>query len=86
MRYWVQFLIPSATEPATLIDACGSDGVCILDGRNTSENMRRDALRQAQRLEHVRRFAAFRIVRGERFTEERARGPVHRLTYPIQTN
>jgi hypothetical protein len=84
MRYWVQFLETSAEEPTKLIDALGDTAFFILDGRNSSETMRRDALKRAQRLEHWRKFAAFQIVTGERFTEEKRRGPVHRLSYPIQ--
>lgn len=60
------------------------EGVFILDGRNTAETMRNDARKQAQRLEHWRKYPAFQIVSGTRLFEERRRGPVHRLTYPIQ--
>lgn len=72
MKYWVQFLINSATDNAQLIDACGSDGVMILDGRLSSYNMNVAAKRQAQRLEHIRQHPAFRIVSGPRLFEENA--------------
>lgn len=96
MKYWVQFLdwstgyvagsIPPRFEESAkkLIDVCGDTGVFILDGRNSSETMHRDAMRRAQRLEHWRKYAAFQIVTGPRLFEEKRRGPVHHLTYPIQ--
>lgn len=95
-RYWVQFLqqstgyvegsIPPRFEESAkrLIDAPGSDGVFILDGRNSAETMRRDALKRAQRLEHWKRFAGFQIVTGPRLFEETRRGPIHTLSYPVQ--
>lgn len=86
MKYWVQFLTPSATDKTQLVDALGDTGVFILDGRNSSETMRRDALRRAQCLEHWKKYAAYRIVSGPRLFEEKRRGPVHTITYPVQTS
>ena len=86
MKYWVQFLIKSATDNAQLIDACGSDSVLVLDGRLSSHNMNVAAKRQAQRLEHYVQYPAFRIVSGPRLFEERRSSVVFKLTYPIQTN
>lgn len=86
MKYWVQFLTPSATDKTKLVDACGDTSVFILDGRKTVENMRRDALRRAQSLEHWKKYAAYRIVSGPRLFEEKRRGPLHILNYPIQTS
>ena len=85
MKYWVQFLIKSATDNA-LIDACGSDSVLVLDGRLSSYNMNVAAKRQAQRLEHLKQYTAFRIVSGPRLYEEKRSSVVFKLTYPIQTN
>lgn len=84
MRYWVQFLTLS-TDRSILIDAPGTDGVYILDGRNSQHTMTRDAKRQAQRLSHIRRYAGFQLVKGERFTDEVKRGPVVLLSHPVQT-
>ena len=86
MKYWVQFLIKSATDSAQLIDDCGSDSVVVLDGRLSSCNMNVAAKRQAQRLERVKQFPAFRIVSGPRLFEEQRTSVVFKLTYPIQTN
>ena len=87
MKHWVQFLINSATGGnAQLIDACGSDSVVVLDGRLSSHNMNVAAMRQAQRLERVKQYPAFRIVSGPRLFEEHRTSVVFKLTYPIQTN
>ena len=86
MKYWVQFLIKSATDNAQLIDGFGSDSVLVLDGRLSSHNMNVAARRQAQRLEHYVQYPAFRIVSGPRLFEERRSSVVFKLTYPIQTN
>ena len=86
MKYWVQFLIKSATDNTKLIDACGSDSVVVLDGRLSPYNMNAAAKRQAQRLEHIEQYSAFRIVSGPRLFEEKRSSVVFKLTYPIQTN
>ena len=86
MKYWVQFLIKSATDNAQLIDGFGSDSVMVLDGRLSSYNMTVAAKRQAQRLEHYQQYPAFRIVSGPRVFEERRSSAIFELTYPIQTN
>lgn len=93
MRYWVQFLqessgyIPGTIPPQfgekKLIDACGDSGVFILDGRNSSETMRQDALKRAQRLQHWRKYPAFRICSGPRLFDEKQSGPIHKITYPV---
>ena len=86
MKYWVQFLIKSATDNTQLIDACGSDSVLVLDGRLSSFNMNVAAKRQAQRLEHLKQYPAFRIVSGARLFEEQRSSVVFKLAYPIRTN
>lgn len=83
-RYWVQFLDVDRVDPSKLVNALGDTGVFILDGRNSSETMRRDALKRAQRLEHWKRYPAFQIVTGSRLFEETRRGPVQKITYPVQ--
>ncbi len=86
MKYWVQFLIKSATDNAQLVDACGSDGVVVLDGRLSSYNMNVAAKTPAQRLENIKQYSAFRIVSGPRLFEEQRTSVVFKLTYPIRTN
>ena len=86
MKYWVQFLIKSATDNAQLIDACGSDSVLVLDGRLSLYNMNVAAKRQAQRLEHIKQYSAFRIVSGARLFEEQRSSVIFKLAYPIWTD
>ena len=93
MRYWVQFLqhstgyIPGTVPPRfgkpELIDATGDRAVLVLDGRNAQETMRRDALRQAQRMEHWQKYPAFQLCKGDRLFNETKRGPVQRIVYPV---
>ena len=85
MKYWVQFLIKSANN-AQLIDACGGDSVMVLDGRLSSYNMNVAAKRQAQRLQTIKQYPAFRIVSGPRWFEEERSSSIFKLTYPIQIN
>ena len=86
MKYWVQFLIKSATDNAQLIDGFGSDSVLVLDGRLSSYNMIVAAKHHAQRLEHIEQYPAFRIVSGPRLFEEQRTSAVFKLTYPIRTD
>ena len=86
MKYWVQFMIKSATDNAQLIDGFGSDSVMVLDGRLSSYNMTVAAEREAQRQEHYQQYPAFRIVSGPRLFEERRSSSIFKLAYPIQTN
>lgn len=90
MKYYVQFMdysVPGSwnNHKSELIDACGDTGVYILDGRSSVENMRRDALKRAQRMEHYKRFAAFRIVKADGFNRpEHASTKPELLRYPVQ--
>ena len=86
MKYWVQFLIKSATDNTQLIDACGSDSVMVLDGRLSLYNMNVAAKRQAKRLEHIKQYSAFRIVSGPRLFEEQRSSVIFKLAYPIWTD
>lgn len=95
MKYWVQFLqestgyvegsIPPRFDDAhkKLIDACGSDGCQLLDGRLSMRNMHTNALYRAQRLEHFKQYSAYVLCKGPRFCSEIHRTPVRTLTYPI---
>ena len=93
MRYWVQFLqestgyiagtIPPQFGAKTLIDATGTDGVYILDGRNSEQTMHRDAKRKAARMEHFKKYPAYVICKGQRLFEETKRTAVQTLNYPI---
>ena len=65
MKYFVQFL---HIRSGKLYENLGSDGVFILDGRNTLETMKRDAQERLFRLRNVRQIDGYRIMKGERFT------------------
>lgn len=90
MRYWVQFLQHPLKAPGfsefdntKLIDALGDRAVFILDGRNNQETMRADALKQAQRMEHYRKYPAFQLCRGSRLFADEKRSAVQRIVYPV---
>jgi len=51
------------------IEACGSDAVFILDGRNSVDVMKEDARDRAQYLRRVRKYDGFRIYRGQRIMD-----------------
>jgi len=46
------------------IDACGSDGVFILDGRNALETMENDAIERAHKLSKVKSYDRYEIRKG----------------------
>ena len=65
MKYFVQFLHVRDNE---LHENIGSDGVFILDGRNTLNTMKCDAQERLFRLRNVSKIDGYRIMKGERFT------------------
>jgi hypothetical protein len=78
MKYFVQFLTLSSGQTFKdgkminvekfPIEAMGSDGVYILDGRNSLETMKDDAKNRIEKLKNVQSYLGFKIMRGERFT------------------
>lgn len=92
MKYWVQYLqldtgyvpgtIPPQFRRQGLTDACGDTAVIVLDGRNSQETMREDALRQAQRLAHWKRYPAYVICQGPRLFDETRRTRPTPIIYP----
>ena len=66
MKYFAQFLHVKDNE---LHENIGSDGVFILDGRNTLDTMKRDAQERLFRLRNVSRIDGYRIMKGERFSD-----------------
>ena len=66
MKYFVQFLHVKDNE---LHENIGSDGVFILDGRNTLDTMKCDAQERLFRLRNVSRIDGYRIMKGERFSD-----------------
>jgi len=67
MKYYVQF--KTINNKGILWDATGSDGVFILDGRNSLENMIIDANERMKQLSKVRTFKGFDIIRGDKIRD-----------------
>ncbi|MHC4270614.1 MAG: hypothetical protein ACYSTS_19460 [Planctomycetota bacterium] len=66
MRYYVQFLQKNLSN--NIAEACGSDGVFILDGRNCLNTMIIDAHERMKKLKKVQPYyIGFRIMKGSRF-------------------
>lgn len=65
MKYYLQFYHVIENE---LQEICGSDGVFILDGRNSLRTMKCDAQERIYKLRNVQKIAGYAIMKGERFT------------------
>jgi len=66
MKYHVQFL--DRQTNGKIYEACGSDGVYILDGRNNLNTMILDAKARAYMLRNIHKFVGFKIKHGDRFS------------------
>jgi len=66
MKYWIQYYQEGIVSNK-LIEVCGDRGVVQLDGRNSLENMKKDAVK----FNGFRRptFDAYQILRGERLLD-----------------
>ena len=67
MKVHVQFLEEKLN--GLIDDALGSDGVFILDGRNSLETMKADATDRMNKLNTLHRYVGFSIRRGPRFDQ-----------------
>ena len=67
MKYYVQF---THVRDNKMVDNLGSDGVFILDGRNTIEAMKCEALLHTDRLRKVANIDGYKIIKADRFTDE----------------
>ena len=66
MKYHVQFL---EVHNNKLCEAMGSDGVFILDGRNSLQTMTIDAIYRFHRLnKNIHSYRGWRIKKGSRFS------------------
>jgi len=66
MTAYVQFLTKNLKGQT--VEACGSDGVFILDGRNCLDTMINDAYEQKHKLRFVQKhYVGFEIRKGARF-------------------
>jgi len=65
MRWYVQFTV--SHDEVEVVDVCGSDGIFILDGRNTLRTMKHDALERMYKLRNVCSIDGYKIMKGERF-------------------
>ena len=63
MKAYVQFY--QTDLAGNLQEACGSDGVYILDARQSTATHIEDACIRAMVLSRVKRFEAFKIMKGD---------------------
>lgn len=85
MKFYIQFYNNGiGSEKGTYQRALGSDGVFILDGRNTKFNMIRDGTRRAYQLRKIKKFVAFRVMQGDRFDISKAITRYNKIKYPDQ--
>ena len=71
MNYYVQYLVTNVMANET-VNALGSEGVFILDGRNNMATMITDAKRRLHALRHIHNYKGFHIVKGTRFEDSNA--------------
>jgi hypothetical protein len=71
---FAQFYHPSATDPSTLIEACGDRSVAIIDARLKSSTIGEIAAEECVK----RGYKAWRIFKGETFTRSY---PISQLHY-----
>lgn len=65
MKYYAQFM--QVNHNRKLMETCGSDGVFILDGRNTPSTMVVDIMIRMHQLKKIKTFDGYRIYKGSRF-------------------
>jgi hypothetical protein len=82
MKYYAQFMEPrnkSFNSKTMMFEECtpyevecvGTDGVFILDGRNSIDTMINDAKDRANKLRNVKpQISSFKIIKGEKFINE----------------
>jgi len=69
MKYQAQFLVKYESQ-GEIQELCGSDGVFILDGRNSLGTMCKDSIKRIEWLKKVQpKIVGFKIMKGPRFTE-----------------
>ena len=66
MKYYIQF---THARNNKMIDNIGSDGVFILDGRNTLTTMKCDAMLRMNQLRKVAYIDGYKIIKADRFTD-----------------
>jgi len=66
MKYYTQFLVHDLA--GKVIEAMGSDGVFILDGRCGRDTMIQDSRKQMRKLKKVKpHYIGFALMKGDRF-------------------
>jgi len=68
MKYYVRFMQEGTT--GELVERLGSDGVFVLDGRNSIGTMIRDARRRMVQLVSITDIVGFKIMQGSRFAND----------------
>lgn len=70
---YAKFYRESELVPGMMVQAIGSDSICLMDSRLSLRSMRQVAVRQAQRLIRVQPgYKAFRIFRTDSLLNEGA--------------
>lgn len=64
MKVYAQFL---QRQGGKLVEALGTDGRFILDGRCTLQTHKVDAMNRMHRLRFVKNYVGFKIMKGDRF-------------------
>jgi len=81
MKFYLQFYTKNLAGEK--MQAMGSDGVFILDGRNTLANMIIDGHKRAYQLRFVEKFIGFKVMRCSRYFDGQAITDIMiKITYP----
>lgn len=67
MKFYVQF---THIRNNKVVDNLGSNGVFILDGRNSTEGMQCDAMLRMNQLRKVANIDGYKIIKANRFTDK----------------
>jgi len=67
MKLYAQFL--EIDLAGKLSEACGSDGVLVLDGRKSANSLTVDIEMQWHKLSKLHKYVGYRIYRGGRFSD-----------------
>ena len=65
MTHYIQF--KDKDLKGNVVDAIGTDGVFILDGRNGLNTMFQDGMKRMLQLRRVHKYVGFVVMKGSRF-------------------
>ena len=84
MKAFIQFYTKNLAGET--MEALGTDGVFILDGRNNLDTMIFDGQEQAYSLHRIHKYEGFKVIRGSSFYSENAMTDMIKLDYEHLTN